>query len=92
MCCSNKLRRVTPEDRKLYLRYYMIYVLGTIMIALFFVISFDVASGNYKHLLLPDGHCAYVAEPYGTVQIILGMVGINKIAQLMLFIAYPYYI
>ena len=93
MYCSNKLIRITPEDRRHYFRYYMIYLLGSVLLGLFFIVSFDVATRNYRSLLLPDGHCAYIVETYySTEQIILGIIAINKVAQLLLFVAYLYYV
>jgi len=57
------------------------------------MICYDLATGDYKALLKPDGHCVSLfGQPdYGTAQIVLGISAINKMAQFVLFIAYLYY-
>ena len=70
MYCSSKLLRVMPEMSRKMSRYYKAYQLGTILLTLFFIVSYDVATGNYKGLLPPNGHCTMVATShYDTLQI-----------------------
>ena len=93
MYSSKKLRAIQPEESKQHFTYYMIYVLGTVMLTLFLMICYDLATGNYKALLQPDGHCVslFGHSDYGIAQIVLGISAINKMAQFVLFIAYLYY-
>ena len=93
MYSSKKLRAIQLEESKQRFTYYMIYVLGTAMFTLFLMICYDLATGDYKALLQPDGHCIdlYGHPDYGTAQIGLSISAINKMAQFVLFIAYLYY-
>jgi len=69
--------------------YYKAYQLGTILLTLFFIVSYDVVTGYYKGLLLPNSHCAMVAmSHYDTF---LSISTLNYVAQLFLLIAYLYY-
>jgi len=93
MYSSEKLRAIQPEESKERFTYYMTYVLGTAMFTLFLMICYDLATGDYKALLQPDGHCVdlYGHPDYGTAQIGLSISAINKMAQFVLFITYLYY-
>ena len=83
-------RRVTPEQFNQHFRRYKIYILGTMLLTLFFIISYDVATGNYKAVIQPNGNCTYLNDhtDYNTTRITIDIVGINKTAQLVVFIAY----
>ena len=86
MYSSNKLRRVTPEQSNRHFKYYKIYILGAMLLTLFFIISYDAATGNYKAVIQPNGLCTYLNDhtDYNTTRI---AIGINKTVQLVLFIA-----
>ena len=89
MYCSSKLLRITPEMSRRMSKYYKAYQLGTILLTLFFIVSYDVVTGYYKGLLLPNSHCAMVAmSHYDTF---LSISTLNYVAQLFLLIAYLYY-
>ena len=68
----------------------MIYTLGTMSLISFFVICFDVSTGNYRKTLLPSGQCVSIQiHIYGTTPGIVN--AINKIAQVIQFIIYLYH-
>ena len=93
MYCSHKLRRITPEQSTVFQRYYIIYHLSTIVIVFLGMVGYDMAKYNYNSIILPNGHCIYTNRHQDdTFQIPIAIDGINKIAQLTLFIAYLYYI
>jgi len=93
MYCSSKLVAVTPEMTKRCYKQYTIFQLIAILLMASAIVSFDVATGNYRGLLRSDGHCVYITPSnYSTIEVSLGISGINYVAQLVLFIAYMYYI
>ena len=93
MYCSHKLRRITPEQSKRYFTYYIIYHLSTIMIVFLGMVGYDMVKDNYNSIILPNGHCIYTNRHQDdTCQIPIVIAGINKMAQLTLFIAYLCYI
>ena len=57
MHLGNKLIPSCEEDSKHRLRSYIISSLGMLVLTMFFVISYDTVTKNYKGLLLPNGHC-----------------------------------
>ena len=89
-----KLRSaMSKETSQRHFRYYMMYAMGTMLLALFFIISYDVATRNYKNTLLPDGQCLSAdIHIYDTLLIPVLFNGVNKVVHLVLFIAYLYYI
>ena len=58
----------------------------------FLIVCYDFSTGNHKHLLLPDGHCAFNdIEIYNTLIIPYSFAILNKIFQSILFVAFLYY-
>ena len=71
---------------------YLTYVFGTIGLMDFLIVCYDFSTGNHKHLLLPDGHCAFNdIEIYNTLIIPYSFAILNKIFQSILFVAFLYY-
>jgi len=92
MYCSEKLRRIEPEDRKRWAKYYTIYCLTTIIFVTLCIVSYDIAGDNINGIIRPNGHCIYIGKRvYDTVWISITAAGINKVIQLVLFITYLYY-
>ena len=90
---SYKLRsQMSNETSKRHFRSYMIYTIGMILLVLLLMICYDMATGNYKDTLLPNGQCGQVeVKSYGALAAVFTANGINKIAQLVLFVTYLYY-
>lgn len=90
--CYKLRSQMSKETSQHHFRWYMAYSLGAMLFALFLYICFDVATGNYKGVLLPNGQCASIEiRIYGTLIIPTIFNGINKVAQLAQFITYLYY-
>ena len=95
MHCTYKLKpAISKEKSKHHFRAYMIYELVTMVIVVVLVITYDVATGNYKETILPDGHCIlhlYDIQVYDTFQIVALSTSINKVIQIVQYVAYFYY-
>ena len=92
MYCSEKLYSIQLEDKKRWAKYYIIYYLTNIMIVLLVIVGYDMANDNISGVILPNGHCIYIAKHlHDTLRIPVAAIGINKAAQLVLFIIYLYY-
>ena len=92
MYCSNKLIRVTPELSKCCFRNYIIYHLSIMVVVFLIVVGYDVAKGNINSIILPNGFCVYGDQHLNDILLFpIAVAGINKIAQLVLFITYLYY-
>ena len=89
MYYSNKLRRITPEQLRRCLRNYIIYQVSTVLLVFVSVVGYDMAKDNYDIIILPNGRCIYANQNQDdTFQIPITVSGINKIAQLVMFITY----
>jgi len=53
MYCSEKLRRIEPEDRKCWARYYTIYYLTTIIFVTLCIVGYDITRDNINGIILP---------------------------------------
>ena len=92
MYCSINLREITEKITQRLFKKYLACVFGALSVIGFLIICYDFSTGNYKHLLLPDGHCAFNdIEIYNTLIIPYSCAVLNKIFQIILFVAYLYY-
>ena len=92
MHCSNKLIRITPELSKRCFRNYIIYHLSIMVVVFLIVVGYDVAKGNINSIILPNGFCVYGDQHLNDILLFpIAVAGLNKIAQLILFITYLYY-
>ena len=92
MYCSCKLRSISPVQSKLCFRNYIIYHLCTVALVFLIVVGYDMAKDHCISIILPNGRCVYTNQHQrGILQVPIAVVGINKIAQLGLFITYLYY-
>ena len=84
--------QISKKDSQRHFQNYAIYSLGTMLLALFLIISFDVATGNYKDTLQQNGRCIlFDVNAYSTLQIGIIFSVFNKIVQVVRFITYLYY-
>jgi len=85
--------QMSKETSQSHFQLYKIYTLGVVLLVVILTITFDVATGNYKDVLLPNGRCvSFDASIYSTFQIPIIVSSINKIIQLVQFITYLYYV
>ena len=92
MYCTVNLREITKKITNRLFKKYLAYVFGTVGVMDFLIVSYDFSTGNYEHLLLPDGHCAFNdIEIYNTVLIPYSFATLNKIFQIIFFVLYLYY-
>jgi len=85
---------MSKEKSKHHFRTYMIYELITMVTVMVLIITYDVATDNYKETILPDGHCIlhlYDVQIYDTFQIVAISTTINKVIQVVQYVAYLYY-
>ena len=90
---SYKLRASIPKSTlKFFFRCYTKYAMGTLMISLFLIVCYDLATDKGRHTILPTSHCAYINDySYNTAVIVDADTAVNKVAQITAFIAYLYY-
>ena len=90
---SYKRRSQMPKDTsQRHFNFYVIYTVGITLLDVFLTICFDVATGNYKDAVLPNGQCVtFEVGAYSTLQITFLVNGIHKIVQLVRLITYLYY-
>ena len=92
MYCSVNVQEITENMTKRLFKKSLAYVSGTVALMDFLVVCYDFSTGNYKRLLLPDGHCAFNdVEIYNTVVIPYSFAVLNKIFQIIFFVAYLYH-
>ena len=84
MYCSVNLWEITKTTAKRLFKKCLVYVFGSVGQMDFLIVSYDFSTGNYEHLLLPDGHCAFNdIEIYNTVLIPYSLAILNKILQII---------
>jgi len=85
--------QMSKETLQRYFRFYKIYTLGVMLLVVLLTICYDVATGNYKDVLLLNGQCvSFDVNIYNTFQIAVMVDTIQKIIQLVRFITYLYYV
>jgi len=83
---------MSKETSQRHFNFYVIYTVGITLLDVFLTICFDVATGNYKDAILPNGQCVtFEVGAYSTLQITVFVNGIHKLVQLMRLITYLYY-
>ena len=92
MYSSVNLREVTEKITQRLYKKYLACVFSSLGVIGFLIVCYDFGTGNHKHLLLPDGHCAFNGiEIYSTLIVPYSFGVLNKILQITFFIAYLYY-
>ena len=90
--CYNLKSELSDKASRFLFRCYLAYVLITLVLLLSHVIIYDWWTGNGRHTLLPNGHCAFIDEySYDTLFVAELLPGINKVIQILMFIAYIVY-
>ena len=94
MYCSYNLKQMSKSKSKFLFKCYTTYVIGTIIFYLFVTIAYDLKTGNGKYTLDPlHGYCIFISEmTYNTYNIGIISAIFNKTTQIVLLIAYLYYL
>ena len=87
---SYKCREMTKQLNKRLYKYSMVYILGLLLLFNIFILSYDIGTGAFKHVILPNGHCDFFSDDpkYETTIIAYTNSTLNKILQVILFIVY----
>ena len=86
------LRSISQEEHKKLLKYYLMYTIGSVGLFDFFVVSYDLATGNGVKTILPSGHCMFLGQDYDvTMKIPQAYAAFNKTTQIVFFLIYLFY-
>jgi len=86
------LQSISQEEYKKLLKYYLMYTIGSVGLFDFFVVSYDLATGNGAHTILPSGHCMFLGQDYDvTMKIPQAYAAFNKTTQIVFFLIYLLY-
>lgn len=91
---SYKLKsNISKQRSKFLFKCYTAYVVGTIIFYLFIIIAYDLKTGNGKHTINhSNGYCNFFDDKaYDTLNISDINSVINKVIQIIMFVAYLYY-
>ena len=90
--CYKLKSELSDKASQFLFRCYLAYALITLVLLLFLVITYDLRTGNGRHILLPNGHCAFVDQySYDTLLVAEILPAINKVIQISMFITYIVY-
>ena len=86
---SDNLKQGMPKHL---FRFYMAYLIGSLVIFNISAILYDAATGDADQLLLPSGHCeiGHVGQ-YDVMYIMVAYGTLNKAVQVGLFVVYLFY-
>ena len=85
---SNQLQRITQEESKSLYRWHIGYILGTMFLVAFLMITYDVGVHRGAHIL-PNGECT-TSDPLNTAVLSING-GVQKSIQVVMFAFYLYY-
>ena len=92
MHSSYKSKEMTKRITKKFYKYSIRCVLGTLLLCAIFMISYDFGAGEYTKVILPDGHCSFIAESgYDTAQVPYAYMFVNQIIQIVCLIVFFVY-
>ena len=91
--CYHLKSKVSKKTSSFLFRCYTAYASTALILMLFVVIAYDWRTGNDKHTILTTGHCFFIDQPSSYNTIFLGhfFVAINKLLQVVMFLAYLVY-
>jgi len=90
MYYSNKLRTELPTMKMF--KHYTIYVASVLGLFNFFIVGYDVATGNSRNAILLNGICSPLNTKYNTTDIAWACVAFNKTVQVTLFAIFLKYL
>ena len=89
MHSSYKSIKVNKETKKIFFKYSMVYVVGLQLVLNFLMISYDVGTDTYQHVILINDHCSFIPEqPYVTAFIVYTSSTFNVALQILLYLVY----
>ena len=92
MHSSFKSIEIKKEDEKRFFKNSMMYDFGLPLLFTILMISYDVGTDAYQHVILPNGHCSFIpGSPYVMSKIALANSVINRVLQVLLFVVYSTY-
>ena len=77
-------------NKKFY-KYSIVYVVGSLLLFNIFIVSYDIGTGTYEHVILPNGHCSFIRMEYDSVEIAFAANTLNKVIQALLLVVYLVY-
>ena len=89
MYSSYRSIELKKEDNNRFLKYSKVYTFGLPLLFQIFMISYDVGSGTYRHVILSNGRCSFIpTPPYTTSSIGYANIFFNRVLQITLVIVY----
>ena len=89
---SYKSIEMSKQINKRLYKYGITCVIGVALLFGFVVVTYDFGTGTYKHTLLPNGHCSYLAQSqYDTLGLFHAHHYANEITQMILLTVYFVY-
>ena len=86
---SYKSIEMSEQINKRLYKYGITYALGITLLFGFFVVTYDFGTGTYRHTLLSDGHCSYLAQSkYITMRLLHAYNYVNEIVQIFILTTY----
>ena len=90
--CYNLKSEISKKNENFLFRCYFAYAIITVLIIVFLTIAYDLRTGNGKYTILPNGHCNFIDQySYETLFLSDIAVSINKLVQIIMFVAYLVY-
>ena len=89
---SHKIQRISVDKNKRLFKCYIIYMSSLTMISLLLILTYDLATGNWRDTMLANGRCIHPNQTiYGTMPVMFAISSINKALQIVAFIIYLFY-
>jgi len=91
-CALHHSDNCRHEMPKHLFKYYIAYLLGTVVVFYVIAIAYDVVTNDDNHLMSPSGHCVF-ARPatYNIMYVMIAYATLNKAAQISLWVIYLFY-
>ena len=91
--CYHLKSEISKKRSEYLFRHYTGYAGFTLILLFFVTIAYDWRNGIGKYTILENGHCSFVnTSSYNTLFLTIFIITINKFLQLMMFIAYLFYL
>ena len=89
---TDRLQRIDKDTNKRLYKFYIAYIVGSILFSFHVILTYDLATGNWRDTMLANGRCIHINQTtYGTMPLMFAISTINKVVQIVMFITYLYY-
>ena len=89
---SCKSREVKKQHNKQFYKNFVNFLIGSLLLLDFLIISYDFGTATFQHVILPNGHCNYVTQTeYSTLKITQAYNTFHKNIQIILLVVYFVY-